>query len=211
MPLTPELARIFRITHVDNVAWDLEHGLQCRNSRIANPGFRNIGNLELIEKRKDRTVPVSPGGTLADYIPFYFTPRSPMLYNIKTGFHGIAKVPMAEIVIYEASAHALAANGVTVLFTDRHAKLALAEFSADLADLNRVDWNILQRSDFTHDPADPEKMGRYQAEALIHRELPCRHLSAVVCNGQAAKARVQAAAEQCGIPVPVVIQPGMFF
>lgn len=211
MPLDAERAWIFRISHIDNVDWDLEHGLQCRSSPIVNPSYRNIGNLDLIEKRKSRVVPIQPGGTLSDYVPFYFTSRSPMLYNIKTGYNGIQKVPMSEIVIYAASLRQLAADGVDYVFTDRHAKLATAKFFRHLSELDRIDWRILQRSDFRYDPADPEKMDRYQAEALIHCQLPCAALTAVVCYGQAQASRVSAAVDRRGHKIRVVVRPEMFF
>ena len=37
--LTPEKALIFRITHVDNVPWVLNNGLQCRNAQGRRPRF----------------------------------------------------------------------------------------------------------------------------------------------------------------------------
>ena len=51
--LNPEKALIFRITHIANVPWLLDHGLHCRNSAEFDPDFRNIGNPDLI-------VPTSP-------------------------------------------------------------------------------------------------------------------------------------------------------
>lgn len=211
MPLTSEQAAIFRVTHVDNIAWDLEHGIRCRNSPSVNPRFRNIGNLDLIEKRKHRIVPIPPGGSLSDYVPFYFTPRSPMLYNIKTGYNGIPQVPMADIVMYVGLLRQLASNGVRFVFTDRHAKLEMAEFSSDLADLDRIDWPILQNSDFKHDPTDPGKKDRYQAEALIYRHLPCSSLAWIVCHTEAARSHVTNVAAERGISVPILAKPGMYF
>ena len=76
--LNPSNAFIFRITHIRNVPWTLANGLHCRQSDCTDPGFVTIGNPEIIVGRKTRTVPVPPGGTLSDYIPFYFTPLSPI-------------------------------------------------------------------------------------------------------------------------------------
>jgi hypothetical protein len=101
--LTPKKALIFRITHIANVPWILDNGLHCRSSRLADPDFRNIGNADLISKRETRQVPIPPGGMLSDYIPFYFTPWPPMLYNIRTGYQGIRQVPMEEIAILVTS------------------------------------------------------------------------------------------------------------
>jgi hypothetical protein len=77
--LGPESAYIFRITHVENVAWMLHHGMHCRSSGRFDPSFVSIGSAELIHKRNTRVVPVPPGGTLSDYVLFYFTPWSIML------------------------------------------------------------------------------------------------------------------------------------
>lgn len=86
--LNPEKALIFRIVHRDNIPWILDHGLHCRNSTTFDPNYVDIGNVDLIGKRGGHPVPKPPGGTLNDYIPFYFTPFSIMLFNIKTGWGG---------------------------------------------------------------------------------------------------------------------------
>ena len=83
--LTAENAYIFRITHKDNLPWILDNGVHCRKSPKQDPNFVNIGIPDLIEKRHLHPVAAPPGGTLSDYIPFYFTPLSMMAYNIYTG------------------------------------------------------------------------------------------------------------------------------
>ena len=100
--LNPNRALIFRILHRDNVQLLLTHGVHCRNSKFFGSSYRNIGNADLIDKRSRRIVPIPPGGTLSDYVPFYFTPYSPMLFNIKTG-RNVAAVPNAEIVVLVSS------------------------------------------------------------------------------------------------------------
>ena len=92
--LNPQKALIFRIVHRDNVPWILDHGLHCRNSGSADPNYVEIGNPDLISKRNHHSVPKPPGGTLSDYVPFYFTPFSPMLLNITTGWGGILMNPL---------------------------------------------------------------------------------------------------------------------
>ena len=87
--LTPEKALIFRVTHIDNVAWILDHGLHCRASSLQDPSFVSIGNPDLIQERPRQRVPIAPGGTLDHYIPFYFTPCSMMLYNLRTGWNNM--------------------------------------------------------------------------------------------------------------------------
>src|SRR5258708_1863941 len=105
--LGPEAAHIFRITHVDNVPWILRHGLHCKTSKSTDPDFISIGMPELIQKRTTHIVPIAPGGSLGDYVPFYFTPWSVMMYNIKTGYNGVTKRANSEIAIIVTSLHKL--------------------------------------------------------------------------------------------------------
>jgi hypothetical protein len=73
LTLTRERGLIFRTTHRDNVPWILDNGMHARNGEKFDQNYRNIGNVDLIDKRSRRRVGVPPGGTLSDYVPFYFT------------------------------------------------------------------------------------------------------------------------------------------
>jgi len=179
--LTREKALIFRATHRLNLPWILANGLHSRSSVLQDPGFEDIGNAEIIARRQSREVPIEPGGDLADYIPFYFTPRSPMLYNIKTGYGGIKQRPNHDIVILISSLIKLEELGVRYVFTDRHAVLTAARFFIQRADLDQVDFELLQRGDFRRDENDPGKFERYQAEALAHQHVPVEALLGVAC------------------------------
>ena len=105
--LTQAKALIFRITHRKNMAWAIRHGLHCSTSNKLDPNFINIGNEDLIDKRTLRTIPPSHQRTLADYVPFYFTPYSPMMLNIITGRGGVAKRHGRFLVIIVTSLHRL--------------------------------------------------------------------------------------------------------
>jgi hypothetical protein len=197
--------------HRSNVPWILDHGLQCKNTTIRDPNYLEIGNPDLIQKRTDRSLPVAPHGTLSDYVPFYFTPFSPMMYNIYTGYGGITKRRNDEIVIFKASLHKLKADGVRFLFSDRHAFLATAQFSSDLADLNRIDWTILQNRDFRRDLDNPEKVERYQAEALVHRHLPLDSLDGIICNSELVEAELKHAIARRRLKLATAQKPNWYF
>ena len=190
--LNPEKALIFRIVHVANVPWILEHGgLFCRNSPQQDPNYINIGSLELIDKRSRRVVPVPPGGTLSDYVPFYFTPFSMMMYKIKTGHGGITKRANNDIVIFVSSIHRLRELGVPFLFTNQHAYPVDTDFYSDIADLEHISWTQLQNRDFKTDDANPGKQLRYQAEALVHEHVLLNALLGIVCYNDEVKQSIE--------------------
>ncbi|MGH6925840.1 MAG: type II toxin-antitoxin system toxin DNA ADP-ribosyl transferase DarT [Propylenella sp.] len=203
--LNPRKALIFRIVHKDNVGRILSEGCLSRTAAKVNPGYVEIGNQELIQKRMGRVVPCGPGGTLSDYVPFYFTPYSPMLYNIKTGW-GVPQRPVSEILILVSSLHFLKEQGIPFVFSDRHAYLKTAQFSDNLADLQSwIIWPALQQRDFRKDDAD--KFEKYQAEALVHNRMPMGALFGIVCYNDSVRAAVQAEADQRGVGVKIVAKP----
>jgi hypothetical protein len=209
--LTPEKALIFRIVHRDNVPWILDNGLHCKNSKVLDPDFVEIGNPDLISKRGKHPVAPPPSGTLSDYIPFYFTPFSPMMYNIKTGWGGIRKRDNDEIVIIVSSLRGLHNRNILFLFTDRHAYLVMAQFYSDLARLDQIDWQMLQRRDFRDDPDDPSKKERYQAEVLVHKHLPVDALSGLVCYNDEVFKILTAALAKRNQTMKVVKKPDWYF
>ena len=136
--LSQEKALIFRITHRENVPWILKNGLHCRSSPVRDPNFVAIGNQELIEKRRFHPMRCQLGGTLGDYVPFYFTPHSPMFLNIKTGHRGIQQLLNEDVAIIFSSLHDLKKHNIQFVFTDRHAVLATAQIFTDLKDLDKI-------------------------------------------------------------------------
>ncbi|MGM8850030.1 type II toxin-antitoxin system toxin DNA ADP-ribosyl transferase DarT [Salinicola halophyticus] len=209
--LNHDKALIFRITHRDNLPWLLANGLYCRSAAEQDAHFTTIGKQELIDKRVTRPVPPPSGGMLSDYIPFYFTPSSMMLYNIVTG-RGVAKQRREDIVVLVSSLPHLQQLGVPFLFTDRHAYLANAEFSSRLEDLaGFVPWDLLQSKDFKRDPEHPEKTDRYQAEALVHQHLPVSALLGMGTYTDEVRAAVETQAATHHLDLKVVTRPNWFF
>jgi hypothetical protein len=209
-PLSREKALIFRITHIQNLEFVVSNGLHCRNSKVKDPNFVEIGNPDLIAKRARRPVPCAPGGTLGDYIPFYFTPYTPMLLNIKTGYHGMKQTPMKDIAILVTSLRTLKEKGIAFVFSDRHAYLEAAEFSNDLDDLNRIDWKMLNGRDFKRDPDNPGKFERYQAEALVHKSMPMDALLGIACFGEQQRERIEPILDAAAVKIDLKALPGWY-
>ena len=209
--LNPEKALIFRIVHVKNVPWILDHGLHSHSSPEQDPNYLNIGNKDLIGNRAQRRVPIPPGGSLSNYVPFYFTPFSPMMLNIKTGHGGITRRNNRDIVIFVSSMHRLAELGLPFVFTNQHAYTVDAEFFSGTGDLCRIDWKLLQSRNFKTDDADPGKSARYQAEALVHHYVPLAALHGVGCHNDEVRLRLQSMVESRRLSLSVKSTPTWYF
>jgi hypothetical protein len=209
--LNPDKALIWRIVHRDNLPWIFANGVHCRNSQRHDPGYVNIGNVELIDRRAQREVPIAPGGTLSNYVPFYFTPFSPMMYNIHTGRGGVPCRANEEICILVANLRKVQELGLPFVFTDRHAYTPLARYFSDLDHLDQIDWPLLQARNFQRDPNDPVKIERYQAEALIHRHLPINALLGIICYTKALELQLKQQTDALGLALDIHAIPKWYF
>jgi len=208
--LNPQKALIWRIVHRDNIPWILDNGLHCGSSTNNSPSWVPIGSSELISKRATHLVPVSPHGFLNDYVPFYFTPFSPMLLNIKSG-RGVVQRHNDEIVILVSSLHRIAELGLDYVFTDMHAYYQWSRFYKDPTQLNQIDWPILQSRDFSRDMNDPAKFERYQAEALVHRHCPVAALLGIICYDSKVEQQLKNWLQQRNMTIDVYARPGWYF
>jgi hypothetical protein len=208
--LNPEKALIWRIVHRDNLPWILDNGLHCTNADQTAPRHVALGNADGIDKCRSRQVPVAPGGVLADYVPFYFTPFSLLMKNIHSGW-SVQRRDNDEVVILVASLRRIAQLGLPFVYTNAHAYPAWTHYYNDLVDLDQIDWPLLQHRDFTRDPNDPRKVERYQAEALIQHHLPVTALQGIICHSEAMKERIEREVTSRDLVLPVHARPGWYF
>lgn len=208
--LNPSKAMIWRIVHRDNLPWILDHGLYSGNNHNFCPNWVSIGNPDLTKKRAVHPVPLTPHGYLNDYVPFYFTPFSPMLLNIKSG-RGVTQRSNDEIVILISSLYRVQKLDLDFVFTDMHAYYQWASFYHHLKDLDKIDWPILQARDFSRDYDDPQKFERYQAEALIYQHCPINALEGIICYNRVVKAEIQAQLDARKMDLGVFVKSGWYF
>lgn len=74
---------IYHITHIDNLTSILNLGGLMANSRLRRQriNYLDIAHERIQDRRARTSVPCGAGGVLHDYVPFYFAPRSPMLFT----------------------------------------------------------------------------------------------------------------------------------
>jgi hypothetical protein len=135
-----------------------------------------------------------------------------MLYNITTGYGGIQQRRNEEIIVLVSSLHELERNGVAYVFTDRHAKLQTARFFNQKQELaHAIDFDLLRQRDFKRDPERPDKVERYQAEALAHHHVPVAAILGIGCYTPDVTAQVDNLCSDLRLDVKVVHRTEWYF
>ena len=68
---------IYRMTHIDIVPFIVKNGLWSKLSPVKDPNFVPIGNPDIIDKRKNKTVvAIPPGGVLGECPILFLWPFS---------------------------------------------------------------------------------------------------------------------------------------
>lgn len=202
----PEDPPIFHITHVDNLPGILrEGGLWCDTERIARGlSSMNIGHLHIKRRRLSRPVVARAGGTLGDYVPFNFCPRSVMLYAVHRG-HQDYHAGQQSVLHLVSSVRRAAALGRGWAFTDRHAELEHALYFDDLGKLNEVPWPVMGLKYWT------DKKEERQAEFLVREFFPWTAVSAVVAMTPAAAEQAQRSLHAAAHRPPVATKPEWYY
>lgn len=165
----PDLEKIYlyRMTHIQNISHILDYGITHSASANANPNFISIGDGSLIDSRNKFLL--SNGRGLGEYIPFYFSYRTPMLYVMQKGFNMVPPTPAEKIVYCVSTVQKILNLHLDFLFTDGH---AIDKFSSQftIADIQNID-TILDHNainaKYWKDENDLDMKRRKEAEFLV--------------------------------------------
>ena len=211
MMAAPATIWLYRITHTQNMEYDLQHGLFISKSPRSNPGYLQIGDSSLIDYRKELPAPDPPGGTLADYIPFYLGPRSPMLYQIATGWEDIKKYPQEEIIYYISSVGKIKEHHLACFFTDGHARSSTSTPYTNDADFEKLDWDAIRATKWISDETDLRRKEKKQSEFLVKNHVPISCIQYIGVYNKTAEQKVLALLDKCKTIIPVSISPNKLY
>lgn len=179
------------MTHIENVAHILRHGITHKGSPATNPEYIPIGDPSIITFRSNFVL--DNGRSLGDYIPFYFGPRTPMLYVIQKGFNGVAVTPAEEIVYCVSSVQKIIDADLPFIFTDGHAiELFSSQYAeADVSRLGTlIDWEAVNAIDWKKE-TDLDLKRRKQAEFLVLGDVPSEGILGFIVYNEEAKDRLR--------------------
>lgn len=189
--------------------------------KYAAPFLRAVTTPRLPEK----------SGTLHDYVPFYFAPRSPMLLTNNTAAsRGDPNFPNAklqtEIIYLVTYAERIAEQNLPFVFYTHHARMALSECCNSIADLHKIDWDLFFETpvmgaeepryakywqDNQDQPRWVNRKATRQAEFLVHQHLHWQNISTIGTISEQGRLRVQQILQRFGVTTPVIIRPDWYY
>ena len=186
-----------------------ERGL-CKQS-IAYDAIKQRRNSRAVKKTRGDVV--AAGGTLADYVPFYFANRSPMLLAIHKGHVAGYEGGQAEVIYLVSSAETVAKTDLVWCFTDGHAVEGITEFFDSLDELPKVDWGAVEtwRWGGRWLFQDPDVKRRKQAEFLVHRRVPWALVEQVAVINHGVAQRITEILQNAEQTTPVTVRSNWYY
>jgi hypothetical protein len=175
----PAHPKIYHITHLRNLPQIVQGSVLWSDARRIESGLAcDVVGMMHIKRRRLQEIEVTchPGTHVGDYVPFYFCPRSIMLYILHMGNHPDLSYTEGQrpIVHLQADLHAVVdwaeKKSRRWAFSDRNAGTFIAQFFNRLDQLAEVNWTAVLSTDFR---GMVVKEGK-QAEFLVHESFPWR-------------------------------------
>lgn len=207
--------KIFHITHVENLASIVEDAeLVSDATMIARGGPSAAVGMSSIKQRR-LTLPVTchAGTTVGQYVPFYFCPRSVMLYVLHRGNHPSLDYRGGQTPLVHLEADLLSVvawanrDGRRWAFSPSNAGAVYTSFYADLTQLDQVNWSAVDARDFR----DPTIKEGKQAEFLLEGSFPWSLVTRIGVHTQAIKTKVVEALSSASHKPAVDILPDWYY
>lgn len=203
---------VYRIVPIQNLEFLLRDGLHCKNAGKKDKGFVTIGSQEIITQRDTRIVKCYPNTVVNDYVPFYFSVRTPMLYNIVTG-HAVPPSPQQNIIYFCCKLSELATDDFQWCFTDGNAAKRISKFSNNIKHLEQLDWRSIKTIDFRDENADgdEDRIRKKHAEFLIKDHITIDYIKGIAVLNQPIKEKVEKLLKDFELTIEVKIKPEFYF
>ena len=212
MPV-PAQPRIYHIVHVDRLPSIIAAGGLLCDAEMARrePIGTTIGMNDIKRRRLELNLGSYPDLRVGACVPFYFCPRSVMLYVISQANHPQLSYRGGQgpIIHLEADLRSTVAwaeeSGLRWAFTLSNAGARYFEDRSDLEQLDEIDWNAVQALDWRRC-----KEGK-QAEFLIEQRFSWEHVSRIGVLSPQVGHRVTAALQTAAYRPPVEVRREWYY
>ncbi len=180
---------LYRMIHIDNIPHIVANGITHYLSPNRNKDYQNIGDNSLINRRSE--IVLDDNTKLSDYIPFYFSYRTPMLFVIWKGFNNVKDIKQEDIVYIVSSVQKMTDLGVDYKFTDGHAVAGLSNFYSkeSITEIdNLLDWAAIKAIDWK---IEPDLKRKKEAEFLVLGDIDYEAVLGYIVYNDVAKNKVE--------------------
>jgi ssDNA thymidine ADP-ribosyltransferase, DarT len=205
---------IYHMTHLQNLQSIIDAGGLIANNKLYQKqiGYTDIAHQSIQDRRATRQVPCGAGGVLHDYVPFYFAPRSPMLYSIFRGNVSGYQEGQTPVIYFVCEAESILSKGIEFAFTDGHAIMGYSDFYHDLNALDEViDWNLMQARYWHDTEDDPNRKCRRQSEFLVHQFCPWHLIREIGVINSQMKEKVEELLQNVNYCPPVEVYSSWYY
>jgi len=171
-----------------------------------------VGDRGVKAWRRTKNISVGPGGVTADYVPFYFAPRSPMLFKISRG--GVEQYPEGRqdpLVHLVTAVDVVEGLGVPFVFSDGNCAKSITEVFDDLSHLDKVDWPLMKERYWNDTASDGDRMRRRMAEFLVYDRVPWSAFLGVGTMTEEVAARMRNILASFGLRVDVKVMRDWYY
>lgn len=186
MPLDPARVAIFHITPVSNLAGIIEQGGLYSDAALEHHPHDVIGYSHIKQRRlTEYRIACCGDRFVGEFVPFYYCPRSPMLYTINRGNTGKAPGSQRDILHLVSDVATAMALGRAWAISDGNAGAAHALFSSNIAQLDGLDWAAIRATQWAG------RTHQKSAEFLVADFVPWTAIRGIGCYDDDVRAQVE--------------------
>jgi hypothetical protein len=199
--------KVSHITHIDNLGSILEQSCLWSDAKRIELGLvnQNIGYSHIKQRRLVRPVNVAAGGTIGQYVPFNFCPRSVMLFVIHKG-HLDFQGGQDRVLHLISDTDTIRLSNQHCFFTDIHADLDYAEQVDDFDRIGELDIQRIINEQYWKDFKEEK-----QAEFLAFEAVPWATIQQIGVKTQAIADEVNVLLQAAQHKPEVVVRPEWYY
>lgn len=178
---------------MDNLATIIRRGGLHAPNHVSDDGlpYRFCHDTDIQSSRANVSISVGKGGTIHDYVPFYFGYLLPMMFKLKTGQVPGYSEGQEPLIYLVSTVQKVQAAGLDFVFSDGHGLARFTDWFDDLARLTAVDWAMVNQRYWADKLEDMDRQRRKQAEFLVFEFCPWELIQNIVVVNSTIKQRIE--------------------
>lgn len=199
---------LYHITDVTNLSNIIAKGGLLSDTAISSAGGPNlmIGHDHIKTRRMTQyRVPCAGNRLVGEFVPFYYCPRSPMLYVMNRGGTGLPPGGQVNVVHLVTTVQSALNVGSPWAISDSNAGSNYAQFFSDTAKLDTLNWDAINALSWN------TVTSAKQAEFLVADYFPWTAILGIGCHNAGTHATVEEILATTAHKPKVLTKPAWYY